>query len=323
MKFFAKIGLYQNKFAIFAICIAKTGYMHFALYCRNSGCDTAGRIATLLEHLIVKGVRLSLFSELADCLGRAGIRSLPGEVFTSGEDLPADVDIFLSLGGDGTFLSSLMMVGRRGIPVAGINFGRLGFLTSAGSGDAGCGIVDRMIAGDYGVRERSLLEVSYGGLAPDFCPYALNETTIQRYGPNMIGIEVSIDGMRIPTYWADGLLIATPTGSTAYSLSVGGPVVVPDSSVFIITPMAPHNLNVRPLIVPDTSVVEVVIRSGGRRTMLSVDNRFMDVAEDRKVTVRKADFALSCVTFGKAGFFEALNEKLLWGEDRRNDRIKY
>ena len=183
--------------------------------------------------------------------------------------------------------------------------------------------MDRMIKGDYSVRKRSLLEVSYGGLTADFYPYALNETTIQRYGPNMIGIEVSIDGMRIPTYWADGLLIATPTGSTAYSLSVGGPVVVPDSSVFIITPMAPHNLNVRPLIVPDTSEIEVVIRSGGRRTLLSVDNRFMDVAEDRKVTVRKADFALSCVTFGKAGFFEALNEKLLWGEDRRNDRIKY
>ena len=292
--------------------------MHFALYGRNTGPDTARRIATLLEHLIIKGVRLSFFSELADCLGRAGMTSLPGEVFFSGEDLPADVDVFLSLGGDGTFLSSLTMVGRRGIPVAGVNFGRLGFLTSAGSTDAGCGVVDRMIAGDYSVRKRSLLEVSYGGL-----PYALNEITMQRYGPNMLGIEVSIDGMRIPTYWADGLLIATPTGSTAYSLSVGGPVVVPDSSVFIITPMAPHNLNVRPLIVPDTSEVEVVIRSGGRRALLSVDNRFMDVAEDSKVTVRKADFALSCVTFGKAGFFEALNEKLLWGEDRRNDRIKY
>ena len=157
MSFFAKIGLYQNKFTIFATCIAKTENMHFALYGRNPGSDTASRMMTLLEHLIIKGVRLSFFSELADCLAGAGVRHLPGEVFASGEDLPADVDIFLSLGGDGTFLSSLTMVGRRGIPVAGINFGRLGFLTSAGSGDAGCGIVDRMIAGDYGVRERSLL----------------------------------------------------------------------------------------------------------------------------------------------------------------------
>ena len=155
MSFFAKIGLYQNKFTIFATCIAKTENMHFALYGRNPGSDTASRMMTLLEHLIIKGVRLSFFSELADCLGRAGIRSMPGKVFTSGDDLPADVDIFLSLGGDGTFLSSLTMVGRRGIPVAGINFGRLGFLTSAGSGDAGCGIVDRMIKGDYSVRKRS------------------------------------------------------------------------------------------------------------------------------------------------------------------------
>ena len=163
MSFFAKIGLYQNKFTIFATCIAKTENMHFALYGRNPGSDTASRMMTLLEHLIIKGVRLSFFSELADCLAGAGVRHLPGEVFASGEDLPADVDIFLSLGGDGTFLSSLTMVGRRGIPVAGINFGRLGFLTSAGSGDAGCGIVDRMIAGDYGVRERSLLLVRGAG----------------------------------------------------------------------------------------------------------------------------------------------------------------
>ncbi len=294
--------------------------MHFALYGRNFGQDAEKRMRVLLEHLSRRGVRVSCCTALAESLRLRGIGiPAPAAEFSGAGDLPDNVDIILSLGGDGTFLSALTVAGDSGIPVAGINFGRLGFLTSAGRGDAGCGIVDRMIAGDYVVERRSLLEVSYGGMPSGLYPYALNEITLQRSGPYMIGIEVSIDGMRIPTYWADGLLIATPTGSTAYSLSVGGPVVVPHSSVFIITPMAPHNLNVRPLIVPDTSEIEVVIRSGGHRTMISADNRSADIGEDTRITVRKAPFTLSCVGFGRDGFFEALNEKLLWGEDRRNE----
>lgn len=294
--------------------------MHFALYGRKFGPDAEGKIRVLLEHLARKGVRVTCCSALASSVREYGMDALAGEEeFSSAGDLPKDVDIFLSLGGDGTFLNSLTIVGDSGIPVAGINFGRLGFLTSAGSGDSGCGIVDRMVAGEYSVQKRSLLEVSYDGRPPEFYPYALNETAIQRSEPYMIGIEVLIDGMRIPTYWADGLLIATPTGSTAYSLSVGGPVVVPDSSVFIITPMAPHNLNVRPLIVPDTSVMEVIIRSEGHRTIISADNRSSGIGENSLVTVRKAPFGLNCVSFGRDAFYGALNEKLLWGEDRRNE----
>lgn len=294
--------------------------MHFALYGRPVGPDAEKRMSLLLSHLVEKKVRLSVFAPLAWSLSASGLRVPSESLFTSAEDLSPDVDIFLSLGGDGTFLSSLRMVGDRGIPVAGINFGRLGFLTSAGSSDAGCGIVDRMIAGDYRVERRSLLEISYGGMPVDFYPYALNEIALQRSEPNMISIEVAIDGMRIPAYWADGLLVATPTGSTAYSLSAGGPVVLPGSSVFIITPIAPHNLNVRPLIVPDTFSLEIVIRSGGDRTLLSVDNRSAVIAGGTAVTVRRAGFGLECVTFGRSGFFDALNEKLLWGEDRRNAR---
>lgn len=294
--------------------------MHFALYGRGFGQDAERRMRVLLEHLSQRGVRVSCCTALAESLRRCGISvSGPVEEFSGTGDMPRDVDIILSLGGDGTFLSSLTVAGNSGIPVAGINFGRLGFLTSAGRGDSGCGIVDRMISGDYVVEQRTLLEVYYDGMPSGMYPFALNEVTMQRSEPYMIGIEVSIDGMRIPTYWADGLLIATPTGSTAYSLSVGGPVVVPQSSVFIITPMAPHNLNVRPLIVPDTSEIEVVIRSKGHRTMISADNRSAYAEENTVIKVKKAPFTLSCVSFGCDGFFEALNEKLLWGEDRRNE----
>lgn len=275
--------------------------MHFALYGRHFGPDAEKRIQTLLRHLSDKGAEVTFCQD-------------------SSAGIPDGVDIFLSLGGDGTFLNSLTMVRDSGIPVAGINFGRLGFLTSAGSGDSGCAVLDRMLEGNYSVRKRSLLEVSYEGFPEEFYPYALNEVALQRGDPYMIGIEVRINGMSIPTYWADGLLIATATGSTAYSLSFGGPVAVPDSSVFIVTPMAPHNLNVRPLIVPDTSEIEVVLRTGGHRAMISADNRSEEVEGDRTIRIRKAAFTLSCVSFGKDGFFQALHEKLLWGEDRRNDR---
>lgn len=277
--------------------------MHFALYGRHFGPDAEKRIKILLDHLSEKGARVSWCQ--APC-----------------RTLPEDVDIFLSLGGDGTFLNSLTMVRDSGIPVAGINFGRLGFLTSAGSDDSGCAVLDRMMQGAYSVEKRSLIEVSYSGAPEDFYPFALNEVSIQKKDPYMIGIEVLIDGMSIPTYWADGLLIATATGSTAYSLSFGGPVVVPDSSVFIVTPMAPHNLNVRPLIVPDTSEIEIVLKTEGHPALLSADNRSVDVDGGRVIKIRKAGFSLSCVSFGRNSFFEALHEKLLWGEDRRNDRCR-
>lgn len=294
--------------------------MHFALYGRNFGNSAMKRVERLLEHLSGRGVGFSLYTDLYECVSKAGMTfSGTVPVFSSSEDMPAGVDAVLALGGDGTFLGSLAIVRDSGIPVAGINFGRLGFLASAGSGDAGCGIVDNMLEGRYIVEQRTLLELSCEGLPEDFYPYALNEVTLQRSGPNMVGIDVVLDGMKIPTYWADGLLVATPTGSTAYSLSVGGPVVVPGSSVFVVAPIASHNLNVRPLIIPDGTIVDVRMRSNGHATLLSADNRPVTIEEGQEIVIKKAGFSISCVSFAKEDFMRALNEKLLWGEDRRND----
>ncbi len=295
--------------------------MHFALYSRNFGPSTAEGMKKLTEYLGARGAQISCYAPLHRFLYDMGTKGLQGgKVFDSADSLPSDADIFLALGGDGTFLSSLTMVGASGMPVAGINFGRLGFLASSAAEDAGCSVVDRLMAGEYEVAQRSVLEVTSDVLPADVYPYALNEISIQRSGPKMIAIDVNIDGMKIPTYWADGLLIATPTGSTAYSLSVGGPVVVPDSSVFIIAPVAPHNLNVRPLIVSDSSQVDITIKAEGSSTFISADNRSIELEGEYGLKIRKAPFALGCVSFGKDTFFDALNEKLLWGVDRRNDR---
>lgn len=244
-------------------------------------------------------------------------KELPqGEVFNSFEELPADTDIFLSLGGDGTFLESLTMVRERGVPIAGINFGRLGFLTTACVEEENPWI-ENLIKGEYAIEERTLLHFCKESMPDGFYPYAMNEITIQRITPSMLEIDIAIDGQKLPKYWSDGILVATATGSTAYSLSIGGPVVAPDSKVLIIAPISPHNLNVRPLIVPDSSKVEISFQGRSPKALLTVDNRSFDLGAGEKVTIAKGEFPIKSVSINN-NFIAALNQKLLWGEDKRN-----
>lgn len=250
-----------------------------------------------------------------------------GSLFNDYSDLFPDNDLFLALGGDGTILDSLTLVRDKEIPVAGINFGRLGFLTTESVDEQNLWM-DDILKKDYKVNSRTLLHVCKPGLdcclygAGEIYPYALNEVSIQRIEPAMLEIHVKIDGEPIPVYWADGILIATATGSTAYSLSVGGPVVTPDSKVLIISPIAPHNLNVRPLIVPQSSRVELFFTGRVDEAQLTMDNRYFKIGKDETVVVRTADYTLNCITLNN-NFFRALNEKLLWGEDKRNMRKSF
>ena len=239
-----------------------------------------------------------------------------GEDFTSWEDLPVDTELFLPLGGDGTFLQALTFVRDRGIPVAGINFGHLGFLTTARADEEGW--VDALLAGRYSVEERSLIRVTCAAFPEAFYPFALNEVSLQRRGASMLQIRVRIDGRDLPTYWADGLVISTPTGSTAYNLSVGGPVVMPSSEVMVIAPIAPHNLNVRPLVVPMSAAVELTFRSREKGALLTLDNRSCEIPSDTAVSLARGRYGLRYVTLSESNFIHALQTKLFWGEDRRN-----
>ena len=271
--------------------------MKIALYnrSRNEGIDT------LKQLLRKKGALLACY----------------GEDFTSWEDLPEDTDIFLSLGGDGTFLQSLTFVRDRGIPVAGVNFGRLGFLTTARADDTGQW-VDDLLAGRYQVEERSLLRVTCADMPDGFYPFALNEISLQRRGAGMLSVHVCIDGRDLPAFWSDGLVVATPTGSTAYNLSVGGPIVMPASEVMVIAPIAPHNLNVRPLVVPMSSFVEMRFESRGGSALLAVDNRPFEIRSGTAVSLAKGRFGLRYAALSDNNFIGALRDKLFWGEDRRN-----
>lgn len=249
--------------------------------------------------------------------GGAGL-CIYGRDFTCREDLPSDVDLFLSLGGDGTFLQALTYVGDRQIPVAGINFGRLGFLTTAKVEEGRLEWVKDLLEGRFTIEKRDILKISSDVLPDGFYPYAGNEITLQRQGAGMLTVDLKIDGKPIPPYWADGIVIATATGSTAYSMSVGGPIVVPSSKVLIIAPIAPHNLNVRPLVAPVDSQFELEFRSREGKATLTLDNRSLEVAEGDRFRITKGEYGFRYVSLSDNGFFGALRSKLLWGEDKRN-----
>lgn len=231
----------------------------------------------------------------------------------NGQPLEADTDMLMSVGGDGTFLTASMLVAHSGIPVVGVNLGRLGFLSENRPED----VADALISGDYSLEKRSLLKASLvDGTENEH--FALNEITVHRNGAAMLAVDVTLDGIALPTYWADGLIVSTSSGSTAYSLSAGGPIVLPDAKVLIVTPISPHNLNVRPLVVPDNASIALRVSSRDKKVIFTADNRSVKVKEGMEVNISLAQFSLNRVRLNKADFINALTEKLYWGEDVRN-----
>lgn len=269
-------------------------------------------------------MKIAIYIGKGDVDNDPGIVRLMDELRMGGHELCVladkvvldEADMLLSVGGDGTFLSASMLVAGRGIPVVGVNSGRLGFLSENRPAD----VVQALLSGEYSVEHRAMLEaeVHTGEPSIDSWPYALNEFTVHRSGAAMLGVEVSVDGVQLPVYWADGLIVSTSSGSTAYSLSVGGPIVLPESRVLIISPIAPHNLNVRPLVVPDTAEVRLKMHSRDENVIFTADNRTASISSDSQIAVRVAQFSLERVRLNRSNFIDALTEKLFWGEDVRN-----
>jgi len=241
------------------------------------------------------------------------------EVFDKRDDLPTDINFMLSLGGDGTMLSAVSIIRDYEIPVTGINLGRLGFLASINKNDISTAL-DLLLKGDYSIEKRTLLSVS----APNQHlfngdSFALNDITVlKRRSSAMITTSVYLNGELLNAYWADGIIIATPTGSTAYSLSCGGPIILPDSNNFVITPISPHNLNVRPLVISDRDVLTIEIESRSNEFLLSCDSKTTDLHTNVKLTVAKADFLVNLIRLKEESFLSTLRRKLLWGIDSRN-----
>ncbi len=229
------------------------------------------------------------------------------------EDVREGTEMLLSFGGDGTFLSAAALALEASLPILGVNFGRLGFLSE----NKPESVADALARKDYSIQRRGLVKVVglCGGDGPQL---ALNEVSVLREGAAMLGVDVEVDSLPLPTYWADGLLVATSSGSTAYSLSAGGPICLPDSRVLIITPIAPHNLNVRPLVVPDSSEIKISFRSRDSLVRLTADNRNYDVPSSASLCLSAVPGALQVVVLGGSNFIGALKARLLWGGDVRN-----
>ena len=234
-------------------------------------------------------------------------------------DVRPETDLVLSMGGDGTFLSAAHVVADIGLPILGVNFGRIGFLCE----NRPEAVRKALVEGDFRIEYRTVLNATLKG--PEarrhigMLPYSVNEVALHRSGSSVLGIHVSIDGEPLPTYWADGLLIATASGSTAYSLSVGGPICMPDTKVLIMAPISPHNLNVRPIVIPETSKIDISFESRDGHAILSMDNRVEEIQPDWTIHVEMAQFSLKRVRLPESGFVKALTSRLFWGEDMRNN----
>lgn len=229
-----------------------------------------------------------------------------------------ECDYALSIGGDGTFLSTAAHIGTKNIPILGINIGRLGFLADVPAGNM-LDAVNSLIKGELNVEERTLLMVqSSDGTVFEY-PYALNEISILKQdSSSMISIHTTLNGEPVHTYQADGLLLSTPTGSTAYSMSVGGPIVVPEAGNFILSPVASHSLNVRPLIVPDSWVIDLEVKSRSKCFQLAMDGRTTILDETTRLRISKAGFTIKVLKQANHTFFDNLKNKLMWGLDKRN-----
>ncbi|MBB2147208.1 NAD kinase [Pedobacter sp. LMG 31464] len=246
--------------------------------------------------------------------------NLPSNIhtFSSHKELLNEADVLLSLGGDGTLLDTLALVRDSQIPVIGINFGRLGFLASINKNEIK-NAISALVKGEYSLDKRSILNLqSQNDLFGDE-NFALNDMTIHRRDNSaMMIIHAFMNGEFINSYWADGLIIATPTGSTAYSLSCGGPIILPNAQNFVITPVAPHNLNVRPLIIPDDVELTFEIEARSTKFLLSCDSRTETVDRSVKITINKAKFNINLIRLNNESYLTTLRNKLLWGIDTRN-----
>lgn len=234
--------------------------------------------------------------------------------------LDTSYDLFFSIGGDGTILKSITFVRDLDIPIVGVNTGRLGFLATIQKQDVTSSITE-ILEGNYYISERSLLSIETSPSNNEITPlnFALNEVAVNRKNTtSMIKVETTINSEHLTSYWSDGLIVSTPTGSTGYSLSCGGPVIEPSNESIILTPIAPHNLNVRPLVVPDNSVVTLKVSGREDTHLVSLDSRIVTLENETLITIKKAAFTIKFVQPIEESFIKTLRKKLLWGEDKRN-----
>ena len=292
--------------------------MKIAIYSRGMENSQLQDINLLLEELLSYGAEPVIFQDFFNTFYSAINLEGKYSTFNSSDDLDSSIDCMISLGGDGTLLDTVTLVRDSGIPVLGINYGRLGFLANLGKEDIHTAI-DAIANRKYVLDKRSLLHLDANIPLFGQTPYALNEFSLHKKDSSpMIKIHTYLNGEFLNTYWADGLIVATPTGSTGYSLSCNGPVVFPDSSSFVITPVAPHNLNIRPIVVPDNTIVSFEVEGRTDGFLCTLDSRREIVTKEIQLAVKKEAFDITLTRMNENNFLQTLRSKLSWGLDKRN-----
>lgn len=292
--------------------------MRIAIYGRSGTASVVPFVEQLLDEIKRCGVEAVIYHPFLNFIKHNSNVDLSYETFSSHDDIRNKVEFLFSLGGDGTMLDTISLVRDSGIPVVGINTGRLGFLASIPKEEiAFC--LDQLVKGRYETDQRSLIRLETNRSLFGEVNYALNEITIHKKdSSSMIIIHTYLNGEYLNSYWADGLIIATPTGSTGYSLSCGGPIIVPQSENFVITPIAPHNLNVRPIVVSDKYVISLEVEGRSQYFLASLDSRSVTIDSSIQLAARKEDFMINLVRLEDKNFLGTLRNKLMWGLDVRN-----
>ncbi|MBR0073694.1 MAG: NAD kinase [Bacteroidales bacterium] len=274
-------------------------------------------LQALVHSLEKHGVEIFVFDDFYSLIKDGITFTHPPKVFSNNQIPASEIDFLFSIGGDGTLLKTVALLGHANIPIVGVNMGHLGFLTTISGSDVDS-YVSELIGGNYTIEQRSMLHVEYGTDTEKTERFVLNEVNLHRDKPlTLLSIDVFVDGDFLATYSGDGLIAATPTGSTAYSLSCGGPILTPNSNCFVLTPIAVHTLTFRPIIVPDTAHIRIVTASKTDTMCLGLDSDSIIVPVQTEINIRKENFGIQLVRMDKQNFYSALRDKLMWGIDKR------
>ena len=292
--------------------------MYIAIYNRVFEEEDIALFKQLFDILEKYKITPIVYEDLANRLSKKVLLPETHELFSATNPLPPKTNFLFSLGGDGTMLDTLQFVGDKSIPILGINLGRLGFLASTTSDQIEFA-VQSLLAGNYILDPRTLLHLDASIPIFSNAPYALNEFSLHRKdSSSLIKIHTYLNGEFLCTYWADGLIVSTPTGSTGYSLSCGGPIIFPQANSFVITPVAPHNLNVRPLVVADNSIISFEVEGRAEQFLCTLDARSEAIDSRVSLAVKKEQFVINLIRLEGQNFLHTLQTKLYWGVDRRN-----
>ncbi len=274
-------------------------------------------VENVLSFLNANDAEIVIDRDFRDFIANAQGISVAGTGVIDGDDF--DADFVISMGGDGTFLKAAARVGCKGIPIIGIKMGRLGFLADVESTEIEASL-SAIYSGDYTVEEREAIEVGIDGMTLEGCNCAVNDVAIlKRDMASMISIRASINGEYLTTYQADGLIVSTSTGSTAYSLSNGGPIIVPGTHVFSLTAVAPHSLNIRPIVISDSSVVTLEVESRNKSFLVAIDGRSEHCDVGHTLTLHRAPYNVKIVKRSSGSYYHTLREKMMWGADTRDN----